>query len=228
MESTSRQPGPGPPTSSCCASAAALPRAGYRKHSSRLGPWAGFGLLAGFAALTEPSVRRDLHFLLVLAAWRLFRDRPAFPRSPPTGPAGDGRGNFSLDHPQRPGLSSLHPHARQHGPRNVDGQQRLRHSLDQRRARTRSMTPPSWPPTTPASWPTCIASRSRQSLHPRPSRMVCVDVSAAAPSISGPATGASIATTSRWSRRTPPTFPSPLLYAARPSRNSAGVARNTV
>jgi 4-amino-4-deoxy-L-arabinose transferase-like glycosyltransferase len=41
--------------------------------SSRLGLWAGFGLLAGFAGLTEPSVLVVVPFLLILAAWRLAR-----------------------------------------------------------------------------------------------------------------------------------------------------------
>ena len=39
--------------------------------SPRLGLWAGFGLLAGFAALIEPSILTVIPFLLVLAAWRL-------------------------------------------------------------------------------------------------------------------------------------------------------------
>ena len=41
--------------------------------SSRLRLWAGFGLLAGFAALTEPSILLVVPFLLLLAAWRLAR-----------------------------------------------------------------------------------------------------------------------------------------------------------
>jgi 4-amino-4-deoxy-L-arabinose transferase-like glycosyltransferase len=41
------------------------------ERSSRLGLWAGFGLLAGFAALTEPSILIIIPFLLALAAWRL-------------------------------------------------------------------------------------------------------------------------------------------------------------
>jgi 4-amino-4-deoxy-L-arabinose transferase-like glycosyltransferase len=41
--------------------------------SPRLGVWAGFGLLAGFAGLCEPSVLVVVPFLLVLAAWRLAR-----------------------------------------------------------------------------------------------------------------------------------------------------------
>lgn len=41
--------------------------------SPRLGLWAGFGLLAGFAALTEPSILVVVTFLLALAAWRLAR-----------------------------------------------------------------------------------------------------------------------------------------------------------
>ena len=41
------------------------------ERSPRLGLWAGFGLLAGFAGLTEPSVLVVVPFLLVLAAWRL-------------------------------------------------------------------------------------------------------------------------------------------------------------
>jgi len=39
--------------------------------SPRLGLWAGFGLLAGFAGLTEPSILVVVTFLLGLAAWRL-------------------------------------------------------------------------------------------------------------------------------------------------------------
>lgn len=42
--------------------------------SSRLGLWAGFGLLAGCAGLTEPSVLTVVPFLMALAAWRLARD----------------------------------------------------------------------------------------------------------------------------------------------------------
>jgi 4-amino-4-deoxy-L-arabinose transferase-like glycosyltransferase len=41
--------------------------------SPRLGLWAGFGLLAGFAGLVEPSVLVVIPFLMVLAAWRLAR-----------------------------------------------------------------------------------------------------------------------------------------------------------
>ncbi len=41
------------------------------EQSSRLGLWAGFGLLAGFAGLTEPSVLIVVPFLLALACWRL-------------------------------------------------------------------------------------------------------------------------------------------------------------
>jgi len=41
--------------------------------SSRLSLWAGFGLLAGFAALTEPSILVVIPFLMSLAAWRLAR-----------------------------------------------------------------------------------------------------------------------------------------------------------
>jgi len=43
------------------------------ERSPRLGLWAGFGLLAGFAALTEPSILVVIPFLLALAAWRLAR-----------------------------------------------------------------------------------------------------------------------------------------------------------
>jgi 4-amino-4-deoxy-L-arabinose transferase-like glycosyltransferase len=39
--------------------------------SSRLRLWAGFGLLTGFAALTEPSIIVVIPFLLLLAVWRL-------------------------------------------------------------------------------------------------------------------------------------------------------------
>ena len=41
------------------------------EESPRLGLWAGFGLLAGFAGLTEPSVLVVIPFLLMLACWRL-------------------------------------------------------------------------------------------------------------------------------------------------------------
>ena len=41
--------------------------------SARLGLWAGFGVLAGFAGLTEPSILLVVPFLLLLAAWRLAR-----------------------------------------------------------------------------------------------------------------------------------------------------------
>jgi 4-amino-4-deoxy-L-arabinose transferase-like glycosyltransferase len=43
------------------------------EHSPRLGLWARFGLLAGFAALTEPSVLIVVPFLMALAVWRLAR-----------------------------------------------------------------------------------------------------------------------------------------------------------
>jgi 4-amino-4-deoxy-L-arabinose transferase-like glycosyltransferase len=39
--------------------------------SPRLGLWAGFSLLAGFAGLTEPSIFVVVPFLMALAAWRL-------------------------------------------------------------------------------------------------------------------------------------------------------------
>jgi Dolichyl-phosphate-mannose-protein mannosyltransferase len=42
--------------------------------SSRLGLWAGFGLLAGFGGLTEPSILVVIPFLLAFAAWRLARE----------------------------------------------------------------------------------------------------------------------------------------------------------
>ena len=41
------------------------------ERSPGLALWAGFGALAGFAALTEPSVLVVVPFLLLLAAWRL-------------------------------------------------------------------------------------------------------------------------------------------------------------
>ncbi|HEV2485937.1 MAG TPA: glycosyltransferase family 39 protein [Terracidiphilus sp.] len=41
------------------------------EQSPRLGLWAGFGVLAGFAGLTEPSILVVIPFLLALAAWRL-------------------------------------------------------------------------------------------------------------------------------------------------------------
>jgi 4-amino-4-deoxy-L-arabinose transferase-like glycosyltransferase len=47
--------------------------AGNLEQSSRLRLWAGFGVLAGFAGLTEPSVLVVMPFLLALAAGRLAR-----------------------------------------------------------------------------------------------------------------------------------------------------------
>jgi 4-amino-4-deoxy-L-arabinose transferase-like glycosyltransferase len=44
------------------------------ERSPRLALWAGFGLLAGFAGLTEPSVLVVIPFLLALACWRLWRE----------------------------------------------------------------------------------------------------------------------------------------------------------
>ena len=41
------------------------------ERSARLGLWARFGLLAGFAGLTEPSVLVVIPFLMALASWRL-------------------------------------------------------------------------------------------------------------------------------------------------------------
>ena len=46
--------------------------------SPRLGPWARFGLLAGFAGLTEPSSLVISSFLLAFAAFQLFRSRQRF------------------------------------------------------------------------------------------------------------------------------------------------------
>lgn len=43
------------------------------ERSPRLGLWARFGLLAGFASLTEPSILVVVTFLLALAGWRLAR-----------------------------------------------------------------------------------------------------------------------------------------------------------
>ncbi|MGH9563654.1 MAG: ArnT family glycosyltransferase, partial [Terracidiphilus sp.] len=43
------------------------------EQSPRLSLWAGFGLLAGFTGLTEPSVLVIIPFLLALACWRLRR-----------------------------------------------------------------------------------------------------------------------------------------------------------
>jgi 4-amino-4-deoxy-L-arabinose transferase-like glycosyltransferase len=43
------------------------------EESPQLGVWAGFGLLAGFAALTEPSVLVVVPFLMALAACRLMK-----------------------------------------------------------------------------------------------------------------------------------------------------------
>lgn len=44
------------------------------ERSPRLALWAGFGLLAGFAGLTEPSILAVVPFLMLLACWRLRRD----------------------------------------------------------------------------------------------------------------------------------------------------------
>jgi 4-amino-4-deoxy-L-arabinose transferase-like glycosyltransferase len=44
------------------------------ERSPKLKLWAGFGLLAGFAALTEPSILLVVPFLLAYAAWRLARN----------------------------------------------------------------------------------------------------------------------------------------------------------
>jgi 4-amino-4-deoxy-L-arabinose transferase-like glycosyltransferase len=43
----------------------------HMEQSPRLGLWAGFGLLAGFAGLVEPSVLVVIPFLLAMACWRL-------------------------------------------------------------------------------------------------------------------------------------------------------------
>ncbi len=43
------------------------------EQSSKLKLWAGFGLLGGFAGLTEPSILVVVPFLMVLAAWSLAR-----------------------------------------------------------------------------------------------------------------------------------------------------------
>jgi len=43
------------------------------ERSPQLGLWAGFGALAGFAALTEPTILLVVPFLLLLSAWRLAR-----------------------------------------------------------------------------------------------------------------------------------------------------------
>jgi 4-amino-4-deoxy-L-arabinose transferase-like glycosyltransferase len=44
------------------------------EQSPRIALWAGFGVLAGFAGLTEPSVLALVPFLLALACWRLAMD----------------------------------------------------------------------------------------------------------------------------------------------------------
>jgi len=43
------------------------------EHSPRLGLWTRFGLVGGFAGLTEPSILVVVAFLMALAAWRLAR-----------------------------------------------------------------------------------------------------------------------------------------------------------
>ncbi|HUB50715.1 MAG TPA: glycosyltransferase family 39 protein [Terracidiphilus sp.] len=45
------------------------------ERSSRPGLWAGFGFLAGLTGLAEPSVFTVVPFLMLLACWRLARDR---------------------------------------------------------------------------------------------------------------------------------------------------------
>lgn len=49
--------------------------------SSRIGKWAAFGLLAGLAGLTEPSILVLIPFLMAMACWRLhqMRDRWLLP-----------------------------------------------------------------------------------------------------------------------------------------------------
>jgi 4-amino-4-deoxy-L-arabinose transferase-like glycosyltransferase len=44
------------------------------ERSPRLALWAAFGLLAGFAGLTEPAILATVPFLLLLAVWRLAHD----------------------------------------------------------------------------------------------------------------------------------------------------------
>ena len=101
------------------------------EQSSRLDLWAGFGLLAGFAGLTEPSVMLVIPFLLALACRRLA--------------LAGGRwlvpgvvASLTLAAAISPWLirDALVFHRfiplRQHGAGVVDGQQRLRFALDQR------------------------------------------------------------------------------------------------
>jgi 4-amino-4-deoxy-L-arabinose transferase-like glycosyltransferase len=45
------------------------------ERSPKLWLWAGFGVLSGVAAVTEPVVLTVVPFLMALAAWRLFRNR---------------------------------------------------------------------------------------------------------------------------------------------------------
>ena len=45
------------------------------EESPRLALWAGFGALAGFAGLTEPSILSVIPFLIALACWRLHAER---------------------------------------------------------------------------------------------------------------------------------------------------------
>ncbi len=45
------------------------------EHSPRLTLWMGFGLLAGFAGLTEPSILVVVPFLMTLGCWRLWRGK---------------------------------------------------------------------------------------------------------------------------------------------------------
>ncbi|HTW79962.1 MAG TPA: glycosyltransferase family 39 protein [Terracidiphilus sp.] len=45
------------------------------EHSSQLRLWAGFGLLAGLAGLTEPSILTVVPFMMAIAAWQLARQK---------------------------------------------------------------------------------------------------------------------------------------------------------
>jgi len=100
------------------------------EQSSRLRLWAGFGLLAGFAGLTEPSILIVIPFLMALAAWRLAR---AMADAGGSCVGGSGGYDFAVADSRRGGVSPVHSDAGQHGAGALDGKQWLLRTLDDRR-----------------------------------------------------------------------------------------------
>ncbi len=94
------------------------------EQSSRVGLWAGFGLLAGFAGLTEPSVLIVIPLLHGVGVLAVARTGQTLDEAWADCKPGNGGNHLTVDHPQRNDVSSLHSHARQHGAGAVDGKQR--------------------------------------------------------------------------------------------------------